>query len=115
MGAARGSMVVSLFAVVVLGAATSRDPAGAAVRYLPSAAESKEAAVPIGWDTGGIDRNYDPNYDTNGWDRRFDRNLDRNYDNGGWDRRFDRNFDRNYDKRGWDRPPNHFLNTHPQR
>jgi hypothetical protein len=45
----------------------------------------------VGYDTSGIDRNYDRNYDARGFDRRFDRNFDRNFDRRGFDRRFDMN------------------------
>jgi hypothetical protein len=92
----------ALLSVVMLGIAISSAAANAT--GVPSVTLNKQ-------DTGGIDRNYDRNYDISGWDRRFDRNFDRNYDTAGWDRRFDRNFNRNYDTGGWDRPPNHFLNT----
>ncbi len=105
--ASRLKLGITLVAIL-LEIAASFDPAGAAVANLPPPVLSGRISMPVGWDIGGFDRNFDRSRDTKGFDRRFDpRSSDRGYDTSGFDRHFDRSrSDRNFDTRGWDVPPN---------
>ena len=107
MRTVREAKTGTLFALVLLGIATSCGPAGATARNVPGAVTVERVFVPAGWDTRK-DRNFDRNYDTSGFDRRFSRrNAVRGYDASGFDRLFDRNLSHKYDTNGIDRPPNH--------
>ena len=71
-----------------------------------SATLSHRAVVPIGWDCSGLVSNYNRQYNTSGFDRRFDsRSSPRGYNTSGFDRSFDsRSAPRAYNTRR-DRPP----------
>jgi hypothetical protein len=95
------------FAAALLAIGASCDFAEAIAANLPSTPFDRQAAIQIGWDTGGFDRRFESR-SAGGFDRRFDRrNSDRNYDAGDFDRHFDRSrSDPNFDTGGSDLPPN---------